>query len=156
MFEPLQPRGLKDSRLPCPSLSPRVCSNSCLLSQWCYLTISSSVTHFSSCSQSFPTSWSFPMIWLCIRWPKDWSFSFSISLSNEYSGFISFKIDWFYLLAVQRTLWSLRQHYNSKALILQCSAFFFMAQILHPYMTTGKPTALTIWNFVGKVMSLLF
>ena len=92
---------------------------------------------------------------LCIRWPKYWSFSFSISLSNEYSGLISFRIDWLDLLAVQGTLNSLLQHHSSKASILQCSAFFIV-QISHLYMTTGKTIALTIWTFVSKVMSLLF
>ena len=90
---------------------------------------------------------------LCIRWPKYWSFS--ISPSNECSGLISFRIDWFDLLAAQRTCKSLLQHYCSKASILQCSAFF-MVQLSHPCMTTGKTIALTRWTFVGKVMSLLF
>ena len=89
-----------------------------------------------------------------IRWPNHWCFSFSISPSNEYSGLISFKIDWFDLLAVQRTLKSLQYH-NSKAWIFWCSAFF-MVQLSHPYLTTGKTIALTRWTFVGKVMSLLF
>ena len=92
---------------------------------------------------------------LHIRWPKYWSFSFSISPSNEYSGLISFGIDWFDLLVVQGTLKSLFQHHSSKASILWCSAFF-MVQLSHPYMTTGKNIALTRWTFVGKVMSLLF
>ena len=92
---------------------------------------------------------------LCIRWPKYWSFSFSISPSNEYSGLISFRIDWFDLLAVQGTLKSLLQYHSSKASILQCSAFF-MVQLSHLYMTTGKTMALTRWTFVGKAMSLLF
>ena len=92
---------------------------------------------------------------LCIRWPKYWSFSFSISPSNEYSGLISFRTNWFDLLAVQGSLKSLLQHHNSKASILQCSAFF-MVQLSHPYMTTGKTMALTRRTFVGKVMSLLF
>ena len=91
----------------------------------------------------------------CIRWPKYWSFIFSISPSNEYSGLISFRIDWPDLLAVQGTLKSLLQHHSSKAPILQCSAFFIV-QISHPYMTTGKTIALTRWTFVSKVMSLLF
>ena len=90
-----------------------------------------------------------------IRWPKYWTFSFSISPSNEYSGLISLRIDCFDLLAVQGTLKSLLQHHDSKASILQCSAFF-MVQLLHPYMTTEKTIALTIWTFSGKVMSLLF
>jgi len=91
---------------------------------------------------------------LHIRWPKYWSFSFSISPSSEYSGLISFRMDWLDLLAVQGTLKSL-QHHSSKASILQCSAFFTV-QLSHPYMTTGKTIALTRWTFVGKVMSLLF
>ena len=92
---------------------------------------------------------------LCIRWPKYWSFSFSISPSNEYSGLISFRIDWFDLLAVQGTLKSLIQHHSSKASILQCSAFLIV-QLSHPYMTTGKTVALAIWTFIDKVMSLFF
>ena len=92
---------------------------------------------------------------LCIRWPKYWSFSFSISLSNEYSGLISFQINWLDLLAVQRTLKSLFQHHSSKASILRCTAFFIV-QLLHPCMTTGKTIALTRWTFVGKLKSLLF
>ena len=89
-----------------------------------------------------------------IRWPKYWSFSFSISSSNEYSGVISFRMAWFNLLAVHGTLKSLLQHHSSKASILQHSAFFIL-QLSHPYMTTGKTKALTRWTFVGKVMSLL-
>ena len=92
---------------------------------------------------------------LHIRWPKYWSFIISISPSNEYSGLISFKTDWFYLFVVQGTLKSLLQHHSLKASILQCSAFFIV-QLSHPYMTTGKNIALTRWTFVSKVMSLLF
>ena len=92
---------------------------------------------------------------ICIRWPKYWSFSFSISPSNEYSGLISFRIDWVVLLAVQGMLKSLLQHHSSKASVIQHSAFFIV-QLSHPYMTTGKTTALTRQTFVGKVMSLLF
>ena len=92
---------------------------------------------------------------LCIRWPKYWSFSFNISPSNEYTGLISFRMDWLDLLAVQGTLKSLLQHHSSKASILWRSAFFTV-QLSHPYMTTGKTIALTRRNFVGKVMSLLF
>ena len=92
---------------------------------------------------------------LHIRWPKYWSFSFSINPSNECSGLISFRIDWLDLLAVQGTLKSLLQYYSSKASILQCSVFFIV-QLSHPYMTTGKTIALMRWTFVGKVMSLLF
>ena len=107
-------------------------------------------------------SWIFPSIrvfsnesGLCIRWPKYWSFSFSISPSNECSVLISFRMDWLDLLAVQGTLKSLLQHHSSKASILQCSAFF-IGQLSHPHMTTGKPIAVTRLTFVGKVMALLF
>ena len=92
---------------------------------------------------------------LHIRWQKYWSFSFSISPSNEYSGLISFRMNWLDLLVVQGTLKSLLQHHSSKAPILWCSTFF-MVQLSHPYMTTGKTIAMTIWIFIGKVMSLLF
>ena len=92
---------------------------------------------------------------LHMRWPKYWSFSFSISPSNEHPGLISFGMDWLDLLAVQGTLKSLLQHHNSKASIFRCSAFFTV-QLSHPYMTTGKTIALTRWTFVGKVMCLLF
>ena len=92
---------------------------------------------------------------LCMRWPKYWSFSFSISPSNEHPGWISFRMDWLDLLAVQGTLKNLLQHHSSKASILQHSAFFTV-QLSHPYMTTGKTIALTRWTFVGKVISLLF
>ena len=108
-----------------------------------------------SCLQSFPASGSFLMSWFCIMWPKYWSFSFSISPSNEYLGLISFRIDWLDLLAVQGTLKSLLQHHSSKASILRRSAFFIV-QLSHPYMTTGKIIVLTRWTFVDKVMSLLF
>ena len=101
----------------------------------------------------------FPSIRVCsselafrIRWAKYWSFSFNISPSNEYSGLISFRIDWLDLLAVQRTFKSLLQHHNSKASILQCSAFFTV-QLPHPYMTTGKTIAMTRWTSVAKVKS---
>src|SRR5574339_522189 len=91
----------------------------------------------------------------CIRWPKYWSFSFSISPSNEHPGLISLRMDWLDLLVVQGTLKSILQHHSSKASILRCSAFFIV-QLSHPYMTTGKTIALTRCTFVGKVMSLLF
>ena len=126
----------------------------CPLSQWCYPTISSSVIPFSSCLQSFPASQGlFNESVLRTRWPKYWSFSFSISPSSEYSGLISFRMDWLDLLAVQGTLKSLLQHHNSKASILQALSFLYFS---HPYMTNGKTIALTRWIFVGKVMSLLF
>ena len=103
----------------------------------------------------FPSIRDFSNEWaLCIRWTQYWSLSFSISPSSEYSGLISFRIDWFDLLAVQGTLRNL-QHYCSKASILWYSAFF-MVQFSHPYMTAGKTIALTIWTIVGKMMSLLF
>ena len=120
-------------------------------------TISSSVIPFSSCPQSFPASESFQSCEsaLHIRWPKYWSLSLSISLSNEHPGLISFRMDWLDLFAVQGTLKSLLQHHSSKASILRHSAFFIV-QLSHPYMTTGKTIALTRWTFVGQVMSLLF
>ena len=146
----LWPHGLQHTKLPCPSPIPWAYSNSCPSSWWCHLTI-------SSCHLLLLLPSIFPSIKvfsndsaLCIRWPKYWSFSFSISPSNEYSGLISFRIDWLNLLAVQGTLKSLLQHYSSKASILWRSAFFII-QLSHPYMTTGKTTALTTWTFVGKV-----
>ena len=128
--------------------------NPCPSSRWCHPAMSSSVIPFSSCPQSLPASGSFQMSQL-IRWPKYWSFSFSISLSNEYSGLISFRMDWLDLLAVQGALKSLLQHHSSKTSILQCSASIIV-QLSHPYMTTGKIIGLTRWTFVSKVMSLLF
>ena len=143
---------LPHARLPCPSLLPGVCSNSV---QW----VSDALI---LCDPLLLLSSIFPSIRvfsnksaLCIRWPKYWSFSFSTSSSSEYSGLISFRMDWLDVLAVQGTLKSLLQHHSSKASILQCSAFF-MVQLSHPYMTTGKTIALTRWNFVSKVVSLLF
>ena len=262
---------MQHTMLPCPSLSPGACSNSCPLSRWCHPTISPSVIPFSSCFQSFPASGSFPMSRLfeysgLISFRIDWfdllavqgtlksllqhyslkasvlqhsaffmaplsmisqlvqllspvqlcdpmdcstpgfpvhhqhlelaqthvhrfsdaiqpsyplpslsptalnlsqhqfftsgdqsmgAAASSISPSNEYSGMISLRIDWFDLLSVQRTLKSLLQHHSSKASILWCSAFFIV-QLSHPYMTTGKTIALTVWTFVGKIMSLIF
>ena len=138
----LQPHGPQHARPPCPSPTPGAYPNSCQLSQWCHPTTSSSVVPFSSHLQSFPASGSFPMSQLCIRWPKYWSFSFSISPSKEYSRLISFRMDWLDLLAVQGTLKSLLQHHSSKASILPHSAFFII-QLSHPYMATGKTIALT-------------
>ena len=117
MSDSLQPHGLQHAKLPCPSLTPRGYSNSCPSSQWCHPTISSSVSSFPSCPQSFPASGSFPMSQFFV-WPKYRSFSFSNSPSNECSGLISFRIDWLNLLAVQGTLKSLLQHHSSKASIL--------------------------------------
>ena len=157
MSNSLWPHGLQHSRLPCPSPTPREHSSilydiikSVMPSKHLILchplllppSIFSSIRVFSNESV------------LRIRWPKCWSFTFSISPSNEYSGLISFKIDWLDLLAVQGTLKSLLQHHSSKASILRRSPFFIV-QVSHPYMTTGKTIALTRWTFVGKVMSLL-
>ena len=150
----MQLHKLQHDRLPCPSLSSRVCSNSCPLSPCCYPTISSSVVPFFSFPQSFSASGSLPMGLYPHQVTKYWSFSISISPSYEYSGLISFKIGWLDLLAVQGTLKSLLQNHSSKASILWCLAFF-MVQLSYPYMTTGKTIALTGWTLVGKVMSLL-
>ena len=150
----LRPHGLQHSRPSCPSPAPRACSNSSI--EWMMPS-----NHLILCLPLLLLPSVFPSIRvfsnesvLCIWWPKYWSFSFSISPSNEYSGLISFRIDGFDLLAVQGTLKSLLQHHSSKAPILRCSAFFAV-QLSHPYMTTGKTIALTRWTFVGKVMSLL-
>ena len=156
MPDSLWPHRLQHVSLPCPSPTPGACSNSCSSSQWCHWTISSSVVLFSSCPQSLTSARVFSNeSVLRIRWPKYWSFSFSLSSSNEYSGLISFRIDWLDLLAVQGTHKSLLKHHSTNASILQCSAFF-MVQLSHSYMTTGKTIALTRWTFVGKVMSLLY
>ena len=123
---------LQLARLPYPSLSPRVCQNSCPLSQWCHPTISSSVAHFSSCLQSFSASGTFPMSWLFSSGGQSVGASaFSISPSHEYLGLISFRTGWFNLSAVPGTLKSLIQHQNLTASILQCSAFFTV-QLSHP------------------------
>ena len=154
MSDSLRPHRLQHAGLPCPlpsssllklmSIESVMPSNHLIL---CFLllllpSIFPSIRVFSNKSL------------LQVRWPKYWNFSLSISPSNEYSGLISFRIDWFDLLAAQGTLKSLLQHYSSKASVLWCSAFF-MVQLSHSY-TTGKTTALTIWTFVSKVMSLLF
>ena len=122
---------------------------------WCYPPIPSSTTPFSFYFQSFPASGSFPVCWLVHQVAKVWSFIFSDSSSNEYSGLISFWIDWFDLLAVQESLKSLLQHHSLKSSILWSSALF-MVQLSHPYMTTGKTIVLIIWTFVRKAVSLLF
>ena len=133
----LRPHGLQHARLPCPSPIPRAYWNSCPPSQWCHPTI-------SSCHPLLFLPSIFPSIRvfskesaLHIRWPKYWSFSFSISPSNEYSGLIPFRMDWLDLRAVQGTLKSLPQHHSSKASVLWCSAFFIV-QLSYPYMTPGK------------------
>ena len=156
MSNSLGPHGLQHAKLPCPSPTPIAYSNSCPLRLWCHSVISSSVVPFFSCIQSFAASvFSNESVFHIMRWPKYWSFSFSISPSNEYSGLISFTMDWLDLLAVQGTLKSLLQYHSSKALILQRSAFFIV-QLSHPYMTPGKTITLTRQAFVGQVMSLLF
>ena len=136
LSDSLQPHRLQHVRLPFPSSSPRVCSNSCPLSRWCHPTISSSVIHFSSCFQSFLTSGSFfSESAFHIRQPKYWSFS--ISPSNEYSELISFRIAWFHLLAVQGTLENFLQQHSSKASVLRCSVVCIV-QLWHSYVTSGK------------------
>ena len=154
MSDSLWPHKSQHARPPCPSPTPGVHSNLCP-SQWCRPDISSSVIPYSSCP--IPPSIRVFSIesTLRMRWPKYWSFSFSISPSSEHPELISFRMDWLDLLAVQGTLKSLLQHHSSEASILRRSAFFTV-QLSHPYMTTGKTIALTRRTFVGKVMSLLF
>ena len=158
MSNSLRPHGLQNTRLPCPSPSP--CPFRSLLKIMSIKLVMPS-NHLILCRSLLLLPSIFPNIRvfsnesiLPIRWPKYWSFSLSISPSNEYLGLISFRMDWLDLLAVQGTLKSLLQHHTSKASILLHSAFFIV-QLSHPYMTTGKTTALTRWNFVGKVMPLL-
>ena len=150
MSNSLQLHGLQHATFPCPSLSPRVMSIDLMMPS----------NHLIFCCPLLLLPSIFPSIRvfsnesvLHIRWPKYWSFSFSISLSKEIPGLISFKMDWLDLLAVQGTLKSLLQHHSSKASIFRRSAFFTV-QLSYPYMTTGKTIALTRWTFVGKVMSL--
>ena len=149
MSDSLRPHESQHTRPPCPSPTPGVYSNSCPSSQWCHPAISSS---FLFLLPPIPPS---IMVFsnestLCMRWPKYWSFSFNISPSNEHPELISFRMDWLDLLAVHGTLKSLLQHHSSKASILWSSAFFIV-QLSHPYMTTGKTIALTRQTFVGKV-----
>ena len=155
MSDSLQPHVLQYFRLPCPSLS---------LSLLRLMSIESMMpsNHLILCCPLLLLPSVFPSIRvfssesaLGIRWTKYWNFSFRVNTSHEYSELISFKIDWFDLLAVQRTLKRLLQHHSWKASILQCSAFL-MVQLIYLYTTTGKTVALTIWTFVGKLMSLLF
>ena len=155
MSDSLQLHEPQHARPPCLSPTPGVHPNPCLLSQWCNPTIS--FCHLCLLLPSvFPSTRVFSNeSAFHMRWPKYWSFSFSISPSNEYSALISLRIDWLDLLAVQGTLKSLLQHHSAKVSILQCLAFFTV-QLSHPYMTTRKTIALTRQTFVGKVMSLLF
>ena len=156
MSDSLRPHGLQHTRPPCPSQTPR--------SLFKLMSIESVMlpNHLILCHPLLLLPSIFPSIRvfssesiLRVRWPKYWSFSFNFSRSSEYSGLISFRMDWLDLLVVQGTLKSLLQHHSSKALILWCSAFFTV-QLSHPYTTIGKTIALTRRTFVGKVMSLLF
>ena len=154
MSNPLQPRGLQHARLPCPTPIPEI-------TQTHVLWVGDAIQPSHPLSSPSPPTLIFPSInvfsneWvLHIRWPKYWSYSFSISPSNEHPGLISFRMDRLDLLEVQGTLKSLLQHHSSKASILRHSAFFIV-QLSHPYMITGKTIGLTTWTFVGKVMSLL-
>ena len=151
----LWPHGLQHARLSCPSLSPRICSNSCPLSWWCHPIISSSVIPFSSCPPSFPASGSFSMSQLLASGSQSIGVSASISvlLMNIQGWFPLWLTGLISLLS--KGLKSLVQHHSSKASIFQHSAFF-MVHLAHPYLTTGKTTALTNRTFVGKVMFLLF
>ena len=138
-FDSWRPHGLQHARLPCPSPTPGACLNSCPSSQWCHPAISSSCRPLLLLPPIPPSIRVFSNeSTLLMRWPKYWTFTFNISPSNEYSGLISFRIDWFDLLAVQRTLKSLLKHHSSKASILQHLAFFIV-QLPHPYITMEKP-----------------
>ena len=149
MSNSLRLHGLQHTRLPCTSPSPGVCSNSCSLSQWCHPTISSSVVPFSSHLQSFPASGYFLMSQFLTSGGQSIGASASASvLPMNIQDW--FRIDWFDLLAVQGTLKNLLQHHSSKASILQCLAFF-LVQLSHPYMTTGKSIGLTRGTFVSNV-----
>ena len=139
------PHGLQHARPPCPSPTPKAYSNSCPLSRWRHPTILSLVVPFSYCLQSFPASGSFPVSQFFTSGGQ--SIGVSASASILHSGLISFRIDWLDFLAVQGTLKSFLQHHSSKASILWLSAFF-MVQLSHPYMTTGKTIDLTVWTFV--------
>ena len=143
----LWPHGLQHTRLLCPSPSPRVCSDSCPLSWWCHPIISSSVTPFSSCRQSFPASKPFHSLSSLHQVAK--VLELQHQSSNEYSRLISLRMDWLDLLVFQVTLKSLLQHHSLKASILQCSAFF-MVHLSVLYVTTGETIALTIWTLSAK------
>ena len=153
MSNSLWPHGPQHARLPCPWPSSRACSNSCSWSQLFHPTISCSVIPFSSIFPNFRVFSN--KLALCFRWPKYWSFSFSISPPSEYSGSITSRIDLFHILEIHRTLKSLLQHHSLRVLIIQHSTFF-MVQLSYLYITIGKTIALTIWTSVSKVKSLLF
>ena len=151
MSDSLRPHELQHARLPSPSLSPGICSNACPSSQWCHPTISSSV---APPPLLLPSNYSRIRVFfhesaLYIRWPKYWSFSFNISPSNKQPELICFRMDWLDLLAVQGTLKSLLQHHSSNESILRHSTFFIV-QLSHPYMTTGKTKALTGGPLLAK------
>ena len=156
MSSSLQPHGLQHPRVSSPSLSPKS------LLKFMSIELVMLSNHLILCRPLLLLPLVYPSIRVysnklavCVRWPNCWSFSFSISPFSEYSGLISFSIDWFDLLVVQGTLKSLLQHHNSKASVL-CHSAFFMVQHSHLYMTTGKTVALSMWTFVSKVISLLF
>ena len=155
MSDSFWPHGLQHARPPCQSPTPRACSNSVHwvsdATQPFHPLLSPSPPAFNLSQHQGPFNW----VSSFIRWWKYWSFNINIRPSHEYSGLISFRMDWLDLFAVQGTLKGHLQHHSSKASILWRSAFFIV-QLSHPYMTTGKTTALTRWAFVGKVMSLLF
>ena len=153
MSDALWPHELQHARTPCPSPTPGVYPNSCPSSRWCHPTICCPLLLLPSIFPSIRIFSNESVPWL--RWPKYRSFTFSISPSNDCSGLISFRMDLLDLHAVQGALKSLLQYHSLKASILRCSAFFIV-QILHPYMTTGKTIALIRQTFVGKVMSLFF
>ena len=158
MSDSLQPHGLQNTRLFCPSLSPGICLNWCSLSPWCYLIISPSASHFF-CLRSFPASGSFPMSQLFTSGSQSIGASASapvlpMNIQSWFPGLISFtSFDWFDLLAVQGTVKGLIHHNSSKASILWCSNFF-MVHFLDLNLTTGNTIALTIWTVVGNVMSV--
>ena len=150
----LWPHGLQHTRLHSPSPSPGACSNSCPLSQWCHPTCLILCRPFLLQPSIFPSIRVFSSkSVLHIRWSNYWSFSFSISPSNEYSRLMSFRIEWFDLLAVQGTLKCLLQHHSWKASVLWCSTFF-MIQISHLYMSIGKTISLNRWTFVGSLLEM--
>ena len=155
MSDCLKPHGLQHARLLCPSPIPWTSSISCPWSQWCHSAIPSSVSPFSSHHQSFPASGSFQWVSSSHQVAKVLEFYLQHQSFQEIFSTDLFRIDWLYLFALQGTLKSLLQHHSSKTSILSCLAFFIV-QLSHPYMTTGKTIALTRWTFFGKVMSLLF